>query len=314
MAELTDCVGLVGCGRWGQKHLNVLQHLRSSGVLNRLVVCDTDSAALVNLDVDATYTTLDDMVNNETLDAAAVVTPPNTHLTIMAVLAGHGIPLLVEKPLSDDQVAVERVLDRLSANATLFVGFLLRHHPSVQRLHETVVKGDLGRLKSFEYRRTTVRAPPVGANALSTLAVHGLDLLTFMTGAPLMDGEVETFLTEPTSALVVIRMGNGTHGTIEVAWDAKEERRLVAVEGEFGRGEVDFGTGMAHIVVNGTTTASPPPQRSALEEEWLTFLSAVEAADPHVHPPAAVLRDQAMWLARHGAFNIIDSDLHGCEN
>jgi len=46
----------------------------------------------------------------------------------------------------------------------------------------------------------------------------------------------------------------------------------------------------------------------------LTFLSAVEAADPHVHPPAAVLRDQAMWLARHGAFNVIDSDLHGCEN
>jgi len=39
----------------------------------------------------------------------------------------------------------------------------------------------------------------VGANALSTLAVHGLDLLTFMTGAPLMDGEVETFLAEPTA-------------------------------------------------------------------------------------------------------------------
>ena len=314
MVDLTDCVGLVGCGRWGQKHLDVLQHLRSSGVLNRLVVCDTDPTALVNLDVDATYTTLDDMVNNETLDAAAVVTPPNTHLTIMAVLAGHGIPLLVEKPLSDDQVAVEPALDRLSANTTLFVGFLLRHHPSVQRLHETVVKGDLGRLRSFEYRRTTVRASPMGANALSTLAVHGLDLLAFMADAPLMDGEVETFLAEPTRAFVVMRMGNGIHGTIEVAWDAKEERRLVAVEGEFGRGEVDFGTDMAHIVVNGTATSSPPPLRSALEEEWLTFLSAVEEAEPQVHPPVAVLRDQAMWLARYGASNVADSDLHGCEN
>ena len=92
------------------------------------------------------------------------------------------------------------------------------------------------------------------------------------------------------------------------------ETALASLPGEFGRGEVDFGTDMAHIVVNGTATSSPPPLRSALEEEWLTFLSAVEEAEPQVHPPVAVLRDQAMWLARYGASNVADSDLHGCEN
>jgi len=311
---MTDCVALVGCGRWGKKHLGVLQNLRSSGSVKRLVVCDTNPSVLVNLDVDATYTSLDAMLTRETLDAAAVVTPPNTHLAVMDAIVEHDVPVLVEKPLGVDHVAVERALDGLSPTTTLFVGYLLRHHPSVQQLHQAVIGGSLGRLTAFEYRRTTVRPPPSGADALSTLAVHGLDLLAMMAGTGLLNGDVDAFVAEPTRALVVIRMPNGLCGTIEVAWAAKEEHRLVVVEGELGRGEVDFGTGVARIVAEETTSVSPAPLRSALEQEWLAFLEAVEGGDAQVFPAVGVLRDQASWMASHGAFKRADGDPHGCEN
>ena len=311
---MTGCVALVGCGRWGKKHLEVLRNLRSSGSVKRLVVCDTNPSVLVNLAVDATYTSLDAMLARETLHAAAVVTPPNTHLAVMDAIVEHDVPVLVEKPLGADHAAVERTLDGLSPTTTLFVGYLLRHHRSVQHLHHAVVSGSLGRLTAFEYRRTTVRPPPSGADALSTLAVHGLDLLVLMAGDGLMNGEVETFLAEPTRASMVIRMSNGVCGTVEVAWGAEEERRLVAVEGELGRGEVDFGTGETRIVANGTPSISPAPLRSALEQEWVTFLATVEGGDALVFPEAAILRDQASWLGSHGAFNGVDNDLHGCEN
>lgn len=311
---MTDCVALVGCGRWGKKHLEVLRNLRSAGPLKRLVVCDTNPSVLVNLDVDATYTSLETMLARETLDAAAVVTPPDTHLAVMDAIVEHNVPVLVEKPLGVDHAAVERALDDLGPTATLFVGYLLRHHPSVQHLHRAVVNGSLGRLKTFEYRRTTVRPPPAGADALSTLAVHGLDLLVLMTGGGLMNGEMERCLAEPTRASVAIRMSNGVCGTVEVAWGATEERRLVAVEGELGRGEVDFGTGVARIVTNETTSVSPAPLRSALEEEWSTFLKTVEEGEARVFPATAVLRDQASWFASRGTFNGADNDPHGCEN
>lgn len=311
---MTDCVALVGCGRWGKKHLDVLRNLRSSGSVKRLVVCDTNPSVLVDLDVDATYTSLEAMLAQETLDAAAVVTPPETHLAVMDAIVEHDVPVLVEKPLGVDHTAVERALDGLSPTTTLFVGYLLRHHPSVQHLHRAVVNGSLGRMTTFEYRRTTVRPPPPGADALSTLAVHGLDLLALMTGGGLMNGEEEMFLAEPTRASVVIRMPNGVCGTVEVAWGSTEECRLVAVEGELGRGEVDFGTGVARIVTKETSSASPAPLRSALEEEWLTFLETVEGGDALVFPATAVLRDQASWFASHQAFNGADNDPHGCEN
>lgn len=68
-------VALIGCGRWGTNHLQVLQKLRAQGMVGRLVVCDIDATKLKTLKADAVYASSTVMLANETLDAVAIVTP-----------------------------------------------------------------------------------------------------------------------------------------------------------------------------------------------------------------------------------------------
>ena len=294
-------VALIGCGRWGSNHLAVLQRLKAEGAIKRLCVCDINPAVVRDLDVDACYTSIESLLANEDLTAAAVVTPPATHLSIAERLLQAGVPMLVEKPLSDDHDSTMKFLNTFENHSPppkLVVGYLLRHHSGVKALADANVSGRLGPLQRVHYQRRTQRLRPSGATPMATLAVHGLDLVAMMLNTPLNTMEIVRLERTSDTALVELKTAEGAVAVVDVAWAAEEERRLFTVEGAEGGATLDFGSNQWSLAARGVHEHGTM-DRGPLDAQWTFVLSTLTTWDKFVYPSATHLADQSKWLHRY---------------
>jgi len=249
------------------------------------------------------YNDMEGMLDQEQLDAVALVTPPDTHLALLNVALFAGLPVLMEKPFSDRHDASAEALTSLPEHAVVVVGYLLRHHPGIQRLKRLMHDGHFGAIQSLCYARETVRSKPVQATPLDTLAVHGLDLVPWLLGEPLNSLQTLDCELEEAAARIEFESPNeGKRGRVEVAWGRKSEVRTVTVVGSLGSAVLDFGanTLSTFSTLDGSSTPSVETyDREPLEEEWRFFLSKVDEGRGVVFPDANSLLDQGRWMNRH---------------
>lgn len=298
---MVTTIGLVGCGRWGMNHYRTLISLRARGFVDRVVVCDINPSALTGLEADETYTSLHAMMEAENLAGAAVVTPPTTLLELAQNLLDENIPLFVEKPLANDHEKAMKFLRKLPDSAILVAGYLLRHHAGLQRMEAAIEDHELN-VEILTYRRRTKRPKPAGLDAVSTLAVHGLDATAFLLGAPLMSMDIIQFNRTPTSAQIRL-LHEGQMALIDVAWGAEEEQRLIGVQGTMRGAVLDFGTGEFSWHIGEGFDEKPLVEQfpnNPLEQEWVYFLEKIAAQSPCVFPPTSTLMDISAWLEEHG--------------
>ena len=296
-------VALIGCGRWGTNHLQVLQKLRAQGVVDRLVVCDIDALKLKDLKADAVYVSSTLMLAEETLDTVAIVTPPSTHVPLLQTITENALPVLVEKPLSDQHLVAADYLGKGFLPPVMVVGYILRHHPGLQHLHQLIASETMGALRRVAYTRTTTRKRPEDATPLSTLAVHGLDAVAWLLAQPLMKMETRQVDVSSEAAHIILHASDETLAEIEVSWGAQEERRLITIEGTKGTVTLDFGSNAVESSIAPSVAKPYIPQKpvlSPLELEWRYFLNAVDNGKQHVYPPVNDLLDQSEWMATFG--------------
>lgn len=299
--NVTKAIGLVGCGRWGANHLRTLQQLKAEGALHRLVVCDVDPQQLLSLDVDATYTSMDEMLSAESLNGVAIVTPPDTHLSLVQRAFDAHLPVLVEKPLSGDDEANQRFLSGMRGNETMVVGYILRHHAGVQHLLGSEVLKCIGPVVSVSYIRRTTRSKPKGMDPLTTLGVHGLDLIAIALDTKLLAMEVQEKTLEESVARVHLTDEGGRDATLDVAWQAESEVRIFEIEGALGQASLNFGTGESTVTLHRTEPTRTTHQGDALDREWRYFLDRIDKSEAHTFPPVERLLDQSGWLGLHAA-------------
>lgn len=296
-------IGLVGCGRWGANHFRTLCSLREEGLVSFLAVCDIDKGATAELDADAVYNDMRVMLDREQLDAVALVTPPDTHLALLDLALSAGLPVLMEKPFSDRHDASAEALSSLPANAVVVVGYLLRHHPGIQRLKRLLDDGHFGAIQSLCYARETVRKKPAQATPLDTLAVHGLDLVPWLLDEPLNSLQTLACELEEAAARIEFESPNeGKRGRVEVAWERESEVRTVTVVGSLGSATLDFGANTLSTFSTLDDSSTPSVEtydREPLEEEWRFFLSKVDEGRGVVFPDANSLLDQGRWMSQH---------------
>jgi UDP-N-acetyl-2-amino-2-deoxyglucuronate dehydrogenase len=146
-----------------------------------------------------TTDSLERIVDDRSITAAAVLTPPNTHLEIVEALARAGKHILLEKPLDVSTARAERLVGACrEAGATLGVVLQHRFKPAAERLAAVVRAGDLGHIVNCS---TTIRVwrpqsyydePGRGTKArdgggvLLTQGIHTLDLMLSLAG-PVVD-------------------------------------------------------------------------------------------------------------------------------
>ncbi len=140
-------LGLIGCGKIGQKHLQALVHQKEFVLM---ATADTDiaraEAAAVAFDAEA-YASAEDMLSHAELQAVIIATPSGIHKEMALLALEHECNVLIEKPLTLNYHDARQVLNRAQAkDLRVSVTQFNRLLPSVSRMLEAVTQDRLGRI------------------------------------------------------------------------------------------------------------------------------------------------------------------------
>jgi predicted dehydrogenase len=234
---------------------------------------------------------LDAILADKSIDAALILTPPNTHLELVEKCAAAGKHILLEKPLEVSTVrSVALVEAARKAGVTLGVVLQHRFRPAGVKLRGMIAAGELGKIvgcstvirlwrpQSYydvEGRGTKARD---GGGVLITQGIHTLDLMLSLAGpvaevsAYAATSSVHRMETEDMVAAAV-RYANGALGTIDAT--------TAAYPGFAERIEIIGETATASLVGSDLTVAHHDGRVTEMKTE---FGAGGTGADPMAFP------------------------------
>ncbi|MEX0801346.1 MAG: Gfo/Idh/MocA family oxidoreductase [Dehalococcoidia bacterium] len=177
-------VGVVGLGRWGPRLAQVLDTMPQAELS---WLCDHNPEA--HLALGGRFpgahisSDLDDLLNDEDLDAVVVTTPTASHYELVRRVIEAEKHVLVEKPLAlRSQDADDLVYRAERSGRRLVVGNMSAFHPGVRRLKKLIDLGRLGEVYSLEARHHS--SPPAGEqeNVLWSVGAGDISLLIHLLG------------------------------------------------------------------------------------------------------------------------------------
>jgi predicted dehydrogenase len=198
MASSRLRLAVIGVGMGSVPHFKSLLDLAHEAEIVWVHARDATRLAAAQLPQGVNRTTrLEDILEDASVRAVLVLTPPNTHLALVQRLAHAGKHVLVEKPLEVNLARAQRLVEVCEQKGGL-LAVMLQHRlrPAAVHLRALLNAGDLGQLVSASAsvrwwrpqsyydvpgRGTLARD---GGGVLMTQAIHTLDLLLSYTGLP----------------------------------------------------------------------------------------------------------------------------------
>lgn len=313
-------VGVVGCGRWGAKHLETLVELKSQGFIGGVYACDINSNRFGDLpsSIDGFFHNWLDMHRAVDLDLISIVTPNSTHSTLGVAMLQQELNVLVEKPLGASLKDVKTLCDAAKkSTGSLHSGYLLRYHSGVELAKELIKKQDIGQVRSIRFTKYTARKKPANANAIENLASHAFAMIPSLIGckkSPLFLAAVtlEDWKPAPlaTASQAKFHMSYPGHGAtsqidveIQVGW-GQADRNQLTIEGMKQHLRLDFR--LHDSIECGThktgyrtipTIHSIPPLEAQYKHILSNSQSSQESANDQLQ--TATLLDKATSLAQH---------------
>jgi predicted dehydrogenase len=139
-------IGIVGCGKIADSHIEEIQKL---GCARVLAVCDLEpilaEQLAVRYSVPHRYTDFDRMLSEHRLDVIHIATPPHSHLALAGKAAEAGCHVFLEKPLALNATDGQQLIDSVrQSNRKLTINYWYNFEAPALALKEFVAKGDLG--------------------------------------------------------------------------------------------------------------------------------------------------------------------------
>lgn len=139
----------------------------------------------------------DEIINDPTIDAIYIATPPDSHKDYALRVAAAGKPCCIEKPLAPSYQESQAILSAFeAAELPLFVAYYRRSLPRFTQIKTWITQGEIGELRHIQWHlnkpasaidrseqynwRTDKHVAPGGY--FDDLASHGLDLFAFLLG------------------------------------------------------------------------------------------------------------------------------------
>lgn len=235
-------VAVVGAGRMGANHVWALRDIEGASLAT---VCDaneeTASRTAKNSGLDRYYTSVEEMLDHEKLDAAIVATSTQYHCEVALRCIEAGVHVLVEKPMAS---SVEQCLKLVRAaeshNVRLMIGHVERFNPAICQVKSFLDQGLIGGLYCVE----TVRSGPFPRRlyggkdgVIIDLAVHDLDLVHYLAGGitQIYAHAIETGSNrQEVFARVMFRTEREVLGSSEFSWISPRRARTVSIYGDKG--------------------------------------------------------------------------------
>jgi UDP-N-acetylglucosamine 3-dehydrogenase len=299
----------------GRNHLRVLSGLEGADLV---AVCDQDAAT-----VDAAgsahsipgYTSWDEMLEREKLDATVIAVPTRFHLKAGLAAFNHGLHVLIEKPIATNLEEGRKLLEAAErARTVLAVGHVERFNPAVRELQRRVGAGELGRLFQLQARRQgpfPARIRDVGV--VIDLATHDLDVMHHLAASEVQRLYAETeqrIHTDHEDILnALLRFESGVLGVLQVNWLTPTKIRELSVLGERGMFVCNYLTQeltlfqnadvqrQPVVVTEGESITFPIVEAEPLKLELDSFLQAVRGEHPVEVDGEAGLRALHLALA-----------------
>jgi myo-inositol 2-dehydrogenase/D-chiro-inositol 1-dehydrogenase len=186
-------LGLVGAGRMGQTHLRALRESDDVAIVAfaEPVASLRDAAAAAH-GIDG-YASFAEMIDAASLDGVLIVTPSDSHVEMIAMAAGAGLPVLCEKPCGvtadDTRRAQSLVAD---AGVVLQIGYWRRFVPELQALRQRIADGEFGDVLSVSCLQWDGEPPSAVFRVRSggifvDMGVHEFDQARWLTGSDFAD-------------------------------------------------------------------------------------------------------------------------------
>lgn len=177
-------VAVLGTGSLGKEHARVYAQLATAGAVELVGVYDLDQDRARKV-ADAHGSRVFPSVAEAAAasDALSVVTPTTTHFELARELLVQGKHLLVEKPMTDNAVQAETLVQLAQQHgAVLQVGHIERFNPVFQYLQQAATQPrfiEAHRLSSYTARSTDI-------GVVLDLMIHDLDVVLAFVNSPVI--------------------------------------------------------------------------------------------------------------------------------
>lgn len=209
-------------------------------------------AVAKKFDVPKIYTSVDKLLNDETLDFVDIISNVETHLPFTLSAAEHGIDVICQKPMASCLPDAEHMLGFCNRRSVkLFIHENFRWQAPIRALRDAMTSGVIG--KPFKARVSFCSAFPVYDNQpflaelehfiLTDVGSHVLDICRFLFGeaASLTCAiqRVNKNILGEDVANILMEMKDGMHCIVELSYASVLEKEsfpqtLVLVEGDSG--------------------------------------------------------------------------------
>lgn len=178
-------VAVIGVGHWGP---NIARNFASEPGVELEWVVDRDPDRLdqvrQSLPGVRTSTEVDDVWSDEGVDAVAIATPTTTHESLVGQALRAGKHVLVEKPITNDSVAGEQLVQLASDRAlVLMVGHVFLFNEAIITAKRIIDSGELGDVFHVAMVRTNLGPIRYDVNVSWDLAPHDVSIANYLLGS-----------------------------------------------------------------------------------------------------------------------------------
>ena len=185
-------ISIVGTGLMGLQHIKAISKSKKAN-LHSIVDISDNAKKLSNKHKIPLYSDVSSLLKSNQLDAVIVATPNQLHEKHTISFLKKKIPVLLEKPISDNIKSAKKIIISSKKNKTpLLIGYHRRHNAIVSKVKTIIRSGKLGNIvsanvlcwlyKHKEYFKETWRTSR-GGGPLGINLVHDIDMICYLLGS-----------------------------------------------------------------------------------------------------------------------------------
>jgi len=243
---MTIKAAVIGVGSMGVNHARVNWELPD---VDLVAVADFDESRVNSVAKKYStkaYTDYQRMLDETKPDEVTLAVPTVYHHKIALDIIERGIPLLIEKPISFTLEEGREIIEAAkNKNVKLMIGHIERFNPAIIALKELIAQEELGRIFQMDAHRQGPFPARIGdVGVVIDLAVHDLDIMRFVSQSEIVRvfAETEKHIHSKYEDLLtgLVRLADGSVGTLNINWLTPTKIREFIVTGERGLFRCDY--------------------------------------------------------------------------
>jgi len=243
---MTLKTAVIGVGSMGVNHARVNWEIPEADLVG---IADENAdlvRAVASKYSTRSFTDYETMLDEVRPDAVTLAVPTIYHHKIALKIIERGIPLLIEKPIAFTLEEGQEIIDAARKNnVKLMIGHIERFNPAIIALKAHIANDGLGRIFQMDaHRQGPFPARIADVGVVIDLAVHDLDIMRFVSQNEIIRvyAETEKHIHSQHEDLLtgLVRLSDGSIGTLTINWLTPTKIREFIVTGERGLFRCDY--------------------------------------------------------------------------